>query len=102
MDAKEKAQIEKDVLKLIRWGWRYPAVGDLRISNPSFEYERWRGQPCRIVKRGDGFVDVQLTGNLDPGLILRVYATAVRGLGARLKSAAKRSDTATAEHSERA
>lgn len=57
----------------------------LRITNPSPEYERWRGQPCERVGAwpGDGFspdgyFDVRLIGDLDRGLRLRIKASAVR------------------------
>jgi hypothetical protein len=58
------------------------------IVNPSPEYRRWKNQPCRIVnimlpERDDtfspcGYIDIILTGHLDPGLRLRIRANAVK------------------------
>lgn len=59
-----------------------------RITNPSPQYERWRNQSCRIVnlmlaERDDtyspaGYIDIVLTGRVDPGLRLRIRADAVK------------------------
>ncbi len=60
---------------------------DLYITNPSPEYRRWQDQPCRIVDTwpGDdwspeGYVDVVLTGPIDPGIRLRIKASAVEDI----------------------
>lgn len=48
------------------------------ILSPSPEYERWRNQPCELVRDVDSnIVDVQLIGALDPGLILRIRKSAL-------------------------
>lgn len=50
----------------------------MMILSPSFEYERWRHQPCDLVRVvSSDIVDVVLTGELDPGLILRIRKTAL-------------------------
>jgi hypothetical protein len=56
-------------------------VKQLRLSNPSSYYETWRDQPVKLIQRLQGddgeYVDVQLIGDKDKGLRLRVSASAI-------------------------
>ncbi len=54
----------------------------LRLVNPSIYYKTWLNQPVKLIKRmrehdGD-CVDVELIGDIDRGLRLRVSASAVK------------------------